>query len=97
VSESHLGKVLRALGKKGFLTSTRGPHGGFSILDNTPKASVLSVLEAIDGPFTSPSCQITQPACRADGCALLHLAAEHHENLVHRLNNLSIGAMAKMG
>ncbi len=61
VSESHLGKVLGTLCKAGLLLSTRGAMGGYQAHQPAGGASVLSVIEVIDGPFTSPKGSMSQP------------------------------------
>lgn len=94
VSESHLGKVLGTLCKQGFLQSNRGPNGGFGLVNTTREASVLSVLEAIDGPYDTPTCRVRQPACSEGGCSLLRVASEVHKLVLKELGALSIGTMA---
>jgi len=48
--QSFLSKVLQALCRAGFIVSRRGQAGGFEILPAGRKASVRSVIEAIEGP-----------------------------------------------
>jgi Rrf2 family protein len=97
VSESHLGKVLGTLCKRGFLQSNRGPKGGYGLMSSTRAASVLSVLEAIDGPFEVPACRVVQPGCSDGGCGLSRIAIEVHERLRREFAALSIDAMACVG
>ncbi|MBM3472172.1 MAG: Rrf2 family transcriptional regulator [Armatimonadetes bacterium] len=63
VSEAHLSKVLQRLGKQGFVSSTRGPKGGFRLARSAAEVSLLDVYEAIDGPAHFGNCLFEQPVC----------------------------------
>ena len=63
VSEAHLSKVLQRLGKQGFVSSTRGPKGGFRLARPAADVSLLDVYEAIDGPVHFSNCLFEQPVC----------------------------------
>ena len=49
--ESFLSKVLQALTRAKLISSWRGKSGGFAILPRGRAASMLEVIEAIDGPI----------------------------------------------
>jgi Rrf2 family protein len=49
VSPHHLAKVLLRLSKAGFVNSTRGRHGGFALTRRGRSATLLEVIELIDG------------------------------------------------
>jgi len=53
---SFLSKVLQALTRAGLIASRRGQQGGFEILPQGRAASVLEVVEAIDGPIRLNQC-----------------------------------------
>lgn len=53
---SFLSKVLQALTRAGLIASRRGQQGGFEILPQGRNASVLDVVEAIDGPIRLNVC-----------------------------------------
>jgi Rrf2 family protein len=58
---SFLSKVLQALTRANLIASRRGQQGGFEILPQGRAASVLEVVEAIDGP-------IRLNVCLGQGC-----------------------------
>ncbi len=74
VSDAHLAKVLQRLTKEGFISSSRGPKGGFALIQKPSRISLMDVLEAIDGPFGSNTCLLGQPLCRPGSCMLKDLA-----------------------
>lgn len=61
--ESFLSKVLQALARAGLISSRRGQAGGFAIAPRGLQASMLDVIEAIDGPICLNLCLISGRAC----------------------------------
>ena len=54
--QSFLSKVLQALTRAGFISSRRGQAGGFHVAQRGATASMLNVVEAIDGPVCLNVC-----------------------------------------
>ncbi|MBM3497125.1 MAG: Rrf2 family transcriptional regulator [Armatimonadetes bacterium] len=71
VSEAHLSKVLQRLGKQGFVSSTRGPKGGFRLARAADTVSLLDVYEAIDGPVRFSNCLFETPVCQGNGQCIM--------------------------
>ena len=61
--ESFLSKVLQALSRAGLISSWRGKSGGFSILPRGREASMLEVIEAIEGPISLNVCLVSGKSC----------------------------------
>jgi Rrf2 family protein len=61
--ESFLSKVLQALAHAGLVASQRGQAGGFAILPRGRDASMLLVIEAIDGPLSLNTCLVSDRSC----------------------------------
>ncbi len=51
--ERFLLQILRDLARQGILNSTRGGGGGFRLARNPREISVLSVIEAVEGPLSA--------------------------------------------
>ncbi len=68
VSGAHLSKVLQRLAKTGFVNSTRGPTGGFSMKEADKKTTLLQVYEAIEGPLRTDDCLFDKPVCSGPNC-----------------------------
>jgi Rrf2 family protein len=62
--ESFLSKVLQALSRGGLISSRRGQSGGFQISQGGREASMLQVIEAIDGPICLNVCLISGKSCQ---------------------------------
>lgn len=61
--ESFLSKVLQALAHAGLIDSKRGHAGGFYISSSGRSASMLDVIEAIDGPISLNLCLVSGKSC----------------------------------
>jgi Rrf2 family protein len=70
--ESFLSKVLQALARGGLIWSRRGKSGGFAILPRGRAASMLEVIEAIDGPICLNQCLTSGIGCERRGWCPAH-------------------------
>lgn len=62
-----LAKILMQLAKQKILASTKGPHGGFSLLRSPEKISVLDIINAIDGNDVFTNCIMHNGSCEKIG------------------------------
>jgi Rrf2 family protein len=68
--ESFLSKILQALARAGLIQARRGVVGGFSLLPRGSRASLLDVIESIDGPIALNICVTSGASChRHTECA----------------------------
>lgn len=76
IPKPYLAKILQALSKKKILSSSKGPHGGFSIHPSSPSLTLMDIVRAIDGEDFFGSCFMTGEKCNFDepdkGFCLLH-------------------------
>ena len=70
VSESHLGKVLQRLARQGLVSSTRGARGGFSLACDPGETTLLTIVEALDGPLPQHGCLLKRGDCLVESCVL---------------------------
>jgi Rrf2 family protein len=61
--ESFLSKILQALARAGLVQARRGVEGGFSLLPRGARASLLDVVETIDGPIALNVCVTSGTSC----------------------------------
>lgn len=59
-----LGKILQLLARQKILRSTKGPHGGFSLLRDPRNISLLDIITTIDGSDVFDSCIIHNMPCK---------------------------------
>ena len=69
-SKHHVAKIFQRLVKAGYVTSQRGPSGGF-ILNKKPKEiSFLNLYELIEGEISMNECPLDKPVCPFDKCIM---------------------------
>lgn len=72
VPESFLSKVLQSLTRAGLLSSRRGTDGGFTLAADAATASLLEVIQAIDGPLQLNVCVSHDNGCVRSGSCPAH-------------------------
>lgn len=58
-----LAKILQLLAKQKILSSSKGPHGGFSILKDPRKITLIDIVNAIDGHDIFTNCVMHNGSC----------------------------------
>jgi Rrf2 family iron-sulfur cluster assembly transcriptional regulator len=58
-----LAKILQQLAKQKILNSTKGPHGGFSLLKDSKSITLLDIVKTIDGEEIFTNCIIHNETC----------------------------------
>ena len=92
---SFLSKVLQALARARLISSWRGKAGGFAILPEGRNASMLGVIEAIDGPIFLNICLISGKECgRMPECPAHPVWVQAQHAMFDVLNRATIASMA---
>jgi Rrf2 family protein len=78
-SRHHVAKVFQRLVKENFISSSRGPSGGFSLKMAPGDISFLNIYESIEGKIEITKCPLDKPICPFNKCIF--------ENVI---NNLTI-------
>jgi Rrf2 family protein len=73
VTPRFTGKVLQQLVAAGFVTSSRGKRGGFSLTVQGRGASMLDVIVAMDGPIAVNACVSEGTPCARTPSCTAHL------------------------
>jgi Rrf2 family protein len=93
--EQFLSKVLQNLTRSGLVTSHRGNAGGFELPRIHRGASMLEVVEAIEGPIHLNLCLGSTQACtRQEWCPAHPVWAQAQRAMVDVLKSISIGDLA---
>ncbi|HEX7494257.1 MAG TPA: Rrf2 family transcriptional regulator [Bacteroidales bacterium] len=58
-----LAKILQQLAKQKILSSSKGPHGGFSLLKDPMKIALIDIVNTIDGYDTFTNCIMHNGSC----------------------------------
>ena len=67
-----LGKILQVLVKHQLLSSSKGPHGGFSLKKQAMDISIMEIIEIIDGSDAFDTCVIRTSKCSYDAPCSIH-------------------------
>jgi len=67
-----LAKILQQLARKGFLRSSKGPTGGFSLRKSAEDISMFDVIESIDGTQEFHRCPGGMAECNDQAACGLH-------------------------
>ena len=93
--EQFLCKVLQNLTRAGLVISHRGNTGGFELEEAHRTASVLDVVEAVEGPIRLNVCLTTDHACKRQGWCPAHCVwADAQAALLHVLKDATISNLA---
>ncbi|HNX31047.1 MAG TPA: Rrf2 family transcriptional regulator [Holophaga sp.] len=91
---TYLEQLMVPLRKAGIVQAVRGAKGGYTLARPPAEISVLSILEALEGPLQLSDCPGGSGCCgRPDACVLQELWAEGSEALGRVYGNLSLAAL----
>jgi Rrf2 family protein len=85
-------KILQALAKDGIIISTKGPTGGYELLDEkNTKITLLQIVNAIDGDKIYNGCGLGLQQCNAaKPCPLHHQFVVVRDELKNMLEKTTI-------
>jgi len=63
-------KFFQRLAKGGFVSSQRGPTGGFTLKCDTNNTNLLQIYESIEGKLNVLDCPVNYPICPFNNCIL---------------------------
>ena len=89
-SRNHLAKVMQILVKNDYLTSTRGPKGGFILKKDASTIYLLQLYELIEGPIEKQHCGIYNDKCPFTSCVFGNLANRFSEDFIEYLKATSL-------
>ncbi len=69
-SKHHVAKVMQRLVKAGYLSSQRGPSGGFLLRKNPEDINFLDLYEVIEGKIEIGGCPMDKQICPFDKCIM---------------------------
>jgi Rrf2 family protein len=72
-SRFHAAKVLQRLAKSNYLTSTRGPNGGFVLRKDPKEINLLEIYECVEGKIEVSDCPMDHEICALGSCFMGNL------------------------
>ena len=89
-SRNHLAKVMQILVKNDYLTSTRGPKGGFLLKKDASTIFLLQLYELMEGPIEKVHCGIHTDKCPFTLCVFGNLADRFSEDFIAYLTKTKL-------
>lgn len=89
-SKHHVAKVMQRLVKENYLSSQRGPTGGFNLKKSSEKITLLEIWEAVEGKIEISQCPIDKPICPFDKCILNNVTNKMSEDFKKYLSNQTL-------
>ncbi len=77
-SRHHVAKIMQRLVKEDFISSQRGPKGGFVLKNPANEISFLDIFESIEGKIDMVSCPVGKETCIFTHCFL--------QNVTHKMS-----------
>ena len=93
--EQFLSKVLQSLARAGLVFSHRGSTGGFELPAGRSRASVLEIVEAVEGPIHLNICAEQQGCEYQAGCPAVAVWQRAQRAMTDVLRDTSIAELAK--
>jgi Rrf2 family protein len=90
-------KILQQLKYAGFLTSKKGKNGGFYLIDNGDRITILQIIEAIDGRYVFENCVLGFRYCSDEHpCPAHPRLAVLRKDIYDMMRTLSIGDLQEV-
>jgi Rrf2 family protein len=94
--EQFLSKVLQSLTRAGLVLSHRGNTGGFELPNIHRTATLLAIVEAIEGPMKLNACLNSERSCsRQEWCPAHDVWARAQAAVAQVLHDATIGELAR--
>lgn len=89
-SKHHVAKVMQRLAKDGFVSSQRGPSGGFNLKKETHEISFLNIYESIEGKIELSKCMFNTPVCPLENCIMTSITNKLSEEFIGYLKSQTL-------
>lgn len=90
-----MAQVMVPIVHQGWVDSAPGPTGGYELVADLTKISVLEVIETVEGPTDTGRCVVVDGPCGHDGFCALHEAwTEARELLARHLAGTTVAEVA---
>ncbi|MFC2151759.1 RrF2 family transcriptional regulator [Bacteroidota bacterium] len=89
-SKHHVAKVMQRLVKAGYLSSQRGPSGGFALRKDPKEINFLDIYEIIEGPIEVGECPMNKKICPFDKCLMNNVTSKMTLDFKDYLKNQTV-------
>lgn len=91
IPQAFLSKILQRLTKEGFLSSKKGPNGGFYLTEPQMQTSVMDIITELEGKDFFTNCLLRFEACNSKNpCPLHHLVIKEKNEMDIKFSKIKI-------
>ncbi len=91
VPQAFLSKILQRLTKEGFLSSKKGPNGGFFLTEKQMQVSIMEVITELEGKDFFSNCLLRFEACNSENpCPIHFLLIKEKDAITNRFRKIKI-------
>lgn len=95
IPEAYARKTFQSLVRIGFLKATPGPGGGYALVRDPGKTTVLHIIEAVEGKDYFKSCVLGFSSCNEKlPCALHHLWVGLKNKMLKELGSRTLAELS---
>lgn len=96
IPEAYARKTFQALVQNGFLRAVPGPGGGYSLMRDPKKTTVLDVIQAVEGPESFSKCVLGLSSCGdKNPCTLHSVWMKLKAGMIKGLSSRSLSDLSK--
>ncbi len=96
ISAHHLAKVLRDLGRAGIVNSARGVGGGYRLVANPKRLTLLDIIQIFEPPGREPAGGNDPELATDAGRALRLVLDEIDEHVLATFRSITVSTMLKL-
>jgi Rrf2 family protein len=89
-SKYHTSKIMQKLVKDGYLNSTRGPAGGFTLAKRPEDITLQQVYESVEGKVEVSTCPVNRSACPFGGCIFDDITVKMTNEFVNYISSRTL-------
>lgn len=93
ISENYLEQLFSKLKKNGFITTTRGAQGGYSLAKSPDEITVGMILRALEGEITASECVNKDVCDRESTCATRVIWEKIEKSINNVIDNITLADM----
>ncbi len=87
----YLSKILQSLARKRFLSSSKGPGGGFRLIVSAEETTLYDLIEAVEGEIQDDQCMLGLDSCTAEAACPMHdFWTEFRESFRSKMRSVSL-------
>jgi len=90
-THQYLPQIMSPLVRRRWVSSSRGPRGGYQLEAELGSITVLDLIEVMEGPTDTNTCVLSGETCDAsDPCAMHGAWSQARDALLARLSSMSL-------